>query len=498
MLDKLFIELLNMSYVASIVILFVIMARVLLRKAPKRYSYILWGIPLFRLLCPFSFESAISLIPTKTKPIPTNIVYSNIPRIDTGVTVINNTINPLLGASAPDVGESINPLQVWIFISEMIWVLGLILLILYSIISFIKVKRKLVGAIKLKDNIYLADYIISPFVIGIINPKIYLPSTLDSKEQEYIILHEQTHIIRGDHIMKLIGFLALCLHWFNPMVWIAFFISGKDMEMSCDESVMKNTSEDIRKEYSTSLLRLATGKRVVAGTPLAFGEGDTKKRIKNIISYKKPVVGIIIMVVILVVALSIGLLSNPSSNKYSESDINTSEYLSSLKEPYIGDSPAEAKIFKTLGDTNTRAYTLEQNMASNIGQLIYLTPLSSSSFDYADNNLILENITITEENFVVNGNGVVRVRNCDIASPIYEIQVISDYIDVGLGMQFTDITKYETRTCLKVLNSDNSDSGYRIYYLDDEIWIGYYTMSTKTDTSHCWFIISLTRTDGLS
>ena len=195
--------------------------------------------------------------------------------------------------------------------AAMIWLTGAIGIFLYSVIQLIRIQRDLVGAVCLKEKIYLADYIDSPFVMGLIFPKIYLPSNLSEQELEYIILHEKHHIRRGDHIIKWLSFLTLCVHWFNPLVWVAFVLSGKDMEMSCDEAVIKKMGEDICQEYSASLLSLATGKRIIAGTPLAFGEGNTKSRIKNVLKWRKPKVWISVLAVIFCLTAVILCVGNP-------------------------------------------------------------------------------------------------------------------------------------------------------------------------------------------
>lgn len=190
------------------------------------------------------------------------------------MTLVDNMINPVLPAPT-DIGASINPIQVWLFIGEIVWILGIVVMVIYSIISFIKLRRSLITSTPLKDNIYLADHISTPFVLGMIRPKIYLPSSLLENEQGYIIRHEMCHIKRFDHITRMLGFLALSVHWFNPLVWIAYVLSGKDMELSCDEAVMKSMDTDIKAEYSQSLLRFSTTKKMIHATPLAFGEGDT-------------------------------------------------------------------------------------------------------------------------------------------------------------------------------------------------------------------------------
>lgn len=304
-----FLQVLNMSFTASFVIVAVLIARLLLKKTPKIFSYALWSVVLFRLLCPISFESMLSLLPVNTNPISTNTLYSAAPQIDTGLPYLDAVINPAL--PVPEVGTSVNPLQIMAVIGEFIWLVGIAALLFYSVVSLLRLRRKLIGSVRLRDNIYLSDHIASPFVIGIAHPKIYLPSTLSDREQGYIILHEQTHIRRLDYLVKIVAFAALCIHWFNPLVWAAFLLAVKDMEMSCDESVMMRLHTDIREEYSASLLRLATGRKMIAGTPLAFGEGDTKNRIKNVMHYKKPMFWVIFMALAAVAAVVVVFALNP-------------------------------------------------------------------------------------------------------------------------------------------------------------------------------------------
>lgn len=312
MLEKIFLQILNMSFTASFVIILVLIARLFLKKSPKVLSYALWGVVLFRLICPFSFESIFSLLPAKTNPISQDIVYEAIPTIDTGIPAINHTVNQLLPAATP--AASVNPLQIWVFIGSAVWLLGMAVLLIYSIVSLAKLQKRLKNAVHDKDNIYLAKQLDTPFVMGIICPKIYLPTSLTGEEKRYILLHEQMHIKRFDHLLKIVSFFVLSLHWFNPLVWITFFISGKDMEMSCDEAVIKRLGSDVKKEYSSSLLNLATGRRIIGGSPLAFGEGDTKGRIKNVLNYKKPAFWMVVIAVFVVVALCLGLMANPKSS----------------------------------------------------------------------------------------------------------------------------------------------------------------------------------------
>jgi len=319
-MENLFLTVLNMSFTGAFVIIAVCIARLPLKKAPKIISYCLWGVAWFRLVVPFSFESVISLIPFNTALIPPNIAMQTIPRIDSGIPFINNTVNNILPGAVP--AASVNPLQVWTAVGLYIWLTGIACILIYGLVSYFKLKNKLRKADNIKDNIYETDKIITPFVIGVIKPKIYLPYDLNETENEYIIIHEQTHIKRHDHIVKIIAYIILCLHWFNPFAWIAFIFMNVDMEMSCDEQVLKMLGEDRKKDYSFSLLSLSTGKRFIGGSPLAFSEGGLKSRIKNVLKYKKASVIAIIIAVLSVTALSIGLLLNrkhePTENNINE------------------------------------------------------------------------------------------------------------------------------------------------------------------------------------
>ena len=308
-MDKLFLEILNMSITSSYVILFIILIRFLLKKVPKIYSYLLWSVVLLRLTIPFSIQSIFSLIRINTKSIPKDIMYTELPQINSGIKVIDSIVNNSL--PAPVLVASANPMQIWIAIGQSIWILGLIILMIYSIVTTIKLSRKLKSATHISNNIYENSIIKTPFVFGLVNPKIYLPKDLSEIENGYIIKHEQTHIERKDHIIKFIAFLVVSIHWFNPLVWLSFFLMTGDMELSCDEKVIKELGSGIKKDYSNSLLSLSTGRRIIGGSPIAFGENSTKGRIKNVLNYKKQEFWVSIVAIIVIVAVSIGLISNP-------------------------------------------------------------------------------------------------------------------------------------------------------------------------------------------
>lgn len=317
-MEALFLRILNMSFTASFIILVVLAARLLLKKAPKAISYSLWSLVLFRLVFPFSFESVLSILPINTNPLPLDIAYSAIPKIDSGIAALDKAVNSSLPAAQP--AASVNPLQVWLFAGTILWLLGIAILLVYGFVSLIQLRKRLHGAINSSDNIYLADNLEMPMVFGLFRPKIYLPSGLSEDEKSYICLHEQLHIKRFDHGIKLLSFAVLCLHWFNPLVWLAFFLSGKDMEMSCDEAVIGRLGNGIKKDYSSSLLSLSSGHRILGGTPLAFGEGDAGGRIRNILNYKKPALWVIALILVFCLAGGIACLANPHQSAYDPND----------------------------------------------------------------------------------------------------------------------------------------------------------------------------------
>ena len=309
-MDKLFLTILNMSLVGTFVIAVICLARLLLAKTPKIISYCLWAAAGFRLLFPGSVDSGFSLIPFRARAIPPDIANQPMPRIDSGVTVVDKFINDALPAAAP--GASANPLQAWVTVGAVIWLSGVIVMLVCGIASYASLKYKLRNAVYAGTYTLEDGNISAPFVLGALMPKIYIPAGLSEKEREYVILHEQTHIRRYDHFVKSAAYLILCLHWFNPLVWAAYWLMGKDMEMACDERVLREMGDTVKKDYSLSLLALATERRYVNGGLLAFGEGGMKGRIKNVLNFKKPSLAIVAGSAALAVVLGAGLISNPT------------------------------------------------------------------------------------------------------------------------------------------------------------------------------------------
>lgn len=311
MLQTVFLKILNMSLTSALVIFLVLAARLLFKKAPKRYVYLFWSVALFRLVCPFSLESVFSILPS-SEVVPRELLTSANSydwSIHTGFAAIDQAVNPVLYDTSPSALVSNFTIFSWI------WLAGVAAMAVYILLSLIRLRRTVTGAVRLQDRIYLADHIASPFVAGVFRPKIYLPSSLSVQERQYILLHEQAHIRRFDPLFRVLAFIALSLHWFNPLVWAAFYLSGRDMEMACDETVMRQMENDIRREYAQSLLDRTTGKRIAPGIPLAFGETNIKARIRNIMSYRKSSRWVITAAVVVLAALCIGLALNPAKSQ---------------------------------------------------------------------------------------------------------------------------------------------------------------------------------------
>ena len=309
-MSGLFITVLNMSLTASYAIVFVMVIRLLLKKVPKVFSYALWGVVLLRLVLPFSFESVISLIPNPSNAIPQDIVSSQSPVIETGIGRVDDTANRLLQSTSAPSGDASepNPVGAMMEAGAMIWLLGVAVLLGFSLVSYFRFKSRLSIAIRVRDNIYETDRIQGPFVLGFVKPRIYIPTGLTEVELDHILQHEQTHILRQDHLIKPIYMLAVVLHWFNPLAWLSYCLMVKDMEMSCDEHVIKRTESKV--DYSKALLSLSI-KPGLLMNPLSFGESNAKSRIKNVLGYKEPKVWASLVIVATVVLVSTVLLANP-------------------------------------------------------------------------------------------------------------------------------------------------------------------------------------------
>ena len=357
-MDDVFLKLVNLSISASWLILAVLVLRVVLKKAPKWVMPLLWGVVALRLVCLFSIESALSLIPS-AETIPSEIVTETREPVLYEQATLDIVTNPTLPSAAEvPVGVSRQQAQVDFNIYSVLWLAGMAALLVHALVSAGKLKRKLATAILLRDNIYESEFVDSPFVFGVVKPNIYLPMHMDEGTAAYVIAHERAHLARRDHWWKVLGYLVLALHWFNPLVWVAYILFCRDIELACDEKVVKGLDGAARADYSQALLSCAAPKRAVAACPLAFGEGNIKMRVKSALHYKKPAFWVAAAAVLAVVIVAVCFLTNPKSERGSlvwAQKLNAADVASI--ELYV---PAEGKArqYKKL-DTEEMAQAVE-------------------------------------------------------------------------------------------------------------------------------------------
>lgn len=344
-METLFLKLLNMSIAASWLVLAILFLRVFLRKAPKTIRCALWGLVGIRLICPFSFESIFSLIPS-AETIPQEIVYAQEPAIQSGISFLNQAVNPVISQSlAPKGFGSVNPMQIALYIASWLWIAGIIGMLVYAAISYLGVRRKVSASVPVSEStchachteslyhkikgshsaqnlLWLCDYIDSPFILGILRPRIYLPSTLDTTQITHVIAHETAHLKRYDHIWKPLGFALLTVYWFNPVMWFAYILLCRDIELACDEMVIREMDTEAKKSYSKALLSCSIPSHKIAACPLAFGETGVKSRIKAVLQYKKPALLLTAAAVIVCIITAVCFLTNP---KQTDSPQNTAQ-----------------------------------------------------------------------------------------------------------------------------------------------------------------------------
>ncbi len=383
---SLFSTVLDLTAAGSIAIVCVLLARLVLNRAPKWISYALWAVVLFRLLCPVTIESPVSLMPDRTMPTARTETQQSTAQPEPVTPVLpvtsdtapgSDTVQPQPGRA--EIAPAARPDKMTVL--TIIWLAGMGCVTVYAIVSLVLVRRRLIGAVPLEGNVWLADHIPSPFVLGLFRPKIYLPSTLEASELEYILLHERTHIARRDNLTRLLAWIALTVHWFNPLVWIAFVCSGHDMERSCDEAVLKKLGTDIRQDYSASLLRLSAGRHILAAAPLAFGESDTKGRIRHVLNYRRPRFWVVVVALIAAVALTVGLATDRAKKAEDTADVTFADMFWYLAEDR-NDPEASEELFRSIGTVINESQTADGVTATLEGILcadgdVYL----SVSFD---------------------------------------------------------------------------------------------------------------------
>lgn len=389
---------LNMSITGAYIAAAIIILRIAMKKLPKKYSYLLWAILGIRLLCPFSFSSAVSifnvLVPEKPaitsgqmEFIPNDIEYAAEPRITVSVPPVNNAINEQLPPAQPSV--SANPMQIAMAVGAYIWAFGTLAMAVYTAVSYASVRKKVRNA-KLSDgNVYTCESIETPFVFGLIKPRIYLPENISAEDRPYIIAHEQTHIDRKDYIVKLIAMAALCIHWFNPMVWLSYRLMTKDMELSCDEKALGSFDTDVKKAYANALLNISLKQnRLSLGGVLNFGESNIKSRIKGVLGAKKPKVIAVILAVTAVIAAAVCLLTNAVKKDDAFEPIPNGPYVT---EKYTQPTDAARAYLngKSVPDDDIFTLTVQQDSFFHEAWKYTLPPLSEQ-YNVNENDSIVE------------------------------------------------------------------------------------------------------------
>ena len=331
-MSEAFLKIVNMSISAGWLVLTVLILRLILKKAPKWINVLLWGIVALRLICPFSIESALSLIPSQ-ETISPEIMMDWTPEISTGIESLDQVVNPVISTSfAPEPSASANPLQILIPITANIWLLGVLVMLIYTAVSYISLQRKLRTAVILRNSIFQCETVQSPFVLGVFRPRIYLPYAIEGQNLYHVVAHEQAHIRRKDHWWKPLGFLLLTVYWFNPLMWVAYVLLCRDIEIACDEKVIAKLEAEQRADYTQALVACSVNRRMISACPLAFGEVGVKERVKSIMNYRKPAFWIVLLAMIACAAVAVCFLTDPidSAEEPIETDVMQMQQVSFL------------------------------------------------------------------------------------------------------------------------------------------------------------------------
>lgn len=425
-MNELFLTIVNRSISASWLILAVLLLRFALKKAaPKWVNVLLWGIVAVRLLCPFSFESALSLIPS-AETIPLNIEMDTTPSIHSGIDAINNAVNPILYRSnTPMAGASANPLQITVALLESLWILGMLAMAVYAAVSYGTLRRRVRTAVRCKDNIFRSENVCSPFVLGIVKPKIYLPFT---QESEHVLAHEQAHIHRKDHWWKPLGFLLLMLHWFNPLMWLAYALLCRDIELACDERVIKALNPEQRADYTQALVACSVSRRSLAACPIAFGEGNVKERVKSVLQYKKPAFWVIVAAVVVCAAVAVCFLTDPKTEPPALLQwFDFTEDLSDKESPLTTELPAFPDV--------TFRYTSAEITATD--------PQSNEP------TVLISGMPVWSAYFCdLNGDGLPELcADCSFGSGIIDERIAVYDCANGVGYELSDRGNYDFTLC---------------------------------------------------
>lgn len=310
-MTDIFLGFLNRSLAAGILILAVVLVRLVFKKAPRWLLCALWALAAVRLVCPVSIESVLSLIPS-AEPVQPEIIVSAQPAITSGIPAVDAIVNPPLAAAfTPSPAQSANPLQIWTFLAACVWLAGIAALLLYAAVSALRLRLRVRTAVRLEGKVYQSEFVSSPFILGVIRPRIYLPFGLEAGAQAMVLAHERAHLRRGDQLWKPLGYLILAAYWFNPLCWLAYILFCRDIEAACDEKVVRELGEGCKAAYSRALLACSVPRKLITACPLAFGETGVKSRIKSVLNYKKPAFWLVLAAVLVSAAVAVCFLTDP-------------------------------------------------------------------------------------------------------------------------------------------------------------------------------------------
>lgn len=411
-MSAVFLKIVNMSITAGWIVLAIMLLRVLLMKAPKWIRMVLWGIVALRLICPVSVESIFSLIPS-AETLPSDLTSGPSFNIDSGVPLLNSNVNEYLDSHYFEgVTVPANNAKIIVSVFSVLWIVGIVVMLAYALLSVARVRKQVCEAVWLKDNVWVCDQIVTPFILGIIRPRIYLPSSMNEQDTGYVLRHENAHLKRRDHLWKPLGFLLLAVHWFNPILWMGYVLLCRDIELACDEKVLKELGNERKKPYAEALVNCSVLRKLIAACPLAFGENSVKQRVKSVLNYRKPEFWIVIVAVLVCVAAGVCLLTNPKEeqkiDKILSADAETLTFFydggDSLKTAaltlvpgtkgcnfsfsplssylHVGDYEEDDKYIVTKSDDGGTIYTFEKRDAD----LIFVAEKSSpvANYKYAD------------------------------------------------------------------------------------------------------------------
>ena len=310
-MTDIFLGFLNRSLAAGILILAVVLVRLVFKKAPRWLLCALWALAAVRLVCPVSIESVLSLIPS-AEPVQPEIIVSAQPAITSGIPAVDAIVNPPLAAAfTPSPAQSANPLQIWTFLAACVWLAGIAALLLYAAVSALRLRLRVRTAVRLEQNVYQSEFVSSPFILGVIRPRIYLPFGLEAGAQAMVLAHERAHLRRGDQLWKPLGYLILTAYWFNPLCWLAYILFCRDIEAACDEKVVRELGEGCKAAYSRALLACSVPRKLITACPLAFGETGVKARIRSVLNYNKPAFWLVLAAVLVSAAVAVCFLTDP-------------------------------------------------------------------------------------------------------------------------------------------------------------------------------------------